>query len=79
MSFQNFINIIVNSFGYVFNMIQSTINNLLNNNFIKFIIYIILLEFIIFLFGGLLNLIFNIFSMKKEFGKNKTNSNTDIE
>ena len=27
----------------------------------------------------LLSFIFNIFSMKKESGKNKTNSNTDIE
>lgn len=79
MSFQNFLNSIIVAFGYVFSSIQNTITNLLNNNFIKFIIYLILLEFIIFLFGGLLSFIFNIFSMKKESGKNKTNSNTDIE
>lgn len=79
MSFQNFLNSIIVAFSYVFSTIQNTITNFLNNNFIKFIIYLIILEFIIFLFGELLSFIFNIFSMKKESGKNKTNSNTDIE
>ena len=79
MSFENFINSIFNSFLNVFNLIKNLFGPVVQNNFIKLIIYVILIFLFIDFLEEIFKLIKNIFAMKKQASKNKQNSNTDIE
>lgn len=79
MSFENFINSIFNSFLNVFNLIKSLFGTVIQNNFIKLIVYIVLIYLFIDFLEEIFKFIKNIFSMKKQVSKNKQNSNTDIE
>ena len=79
MKFNTFLNNIFSSFNEVFNNITNLFNLVLENNFIKLIIFITLIYLIIRIFTYFLDLVFNILSQKKESGKNKVKSNSDIE
>ncbi len=79
MSFENFINSIFNCFFNVFNLIKNLFGPVVQNNFIKLIIYVILIFLFIDFLEEIFKLIKNIFAMKKQASKNKQNSNTDIE
>lgn len=79
MEFSIFIEKIFTSFSSTFNLLKNIIEIIFKNNFIKLIVYMVILYFVIEILGNLLSLIKNVFSMKKAEGKNKVNSNTDIE
>ncbi len=79
MSFENFINSIFSCFLNVFNLIKNLFGPVIQNNFIKLIIYVILFFLFIDFLEEIFKLIKNIFAMKKQASKNKQNSNTDIE
>ena len=80
MTFEQFINIIISSFNSVFNLITSLFGQVINNNFVKLIIYIVLLLIIVDFIDEIIKFILNIFSQKKNLSKSKTTNNkTDIE
>lgn len=79
MSFEDFINSIFSCFLNVFNLIKNLFGPVTQNNFIKLIIYVILIFLFIDFLEEIFKLIKNIFAMKKQDSKNKQNSNTDIE
>lgn len=79
MSFENFINSIFSCFLNVFNLIKNLFGPVIQNNFIKLIIYVVLFFLFIDFLEEIFKLIKNIFAMKKQASKNKQNSNTDIE
>ena len=64
MSFQNFINSIMASFNSTLSHITSYINSLLNDNFIKFIIFLGLFIFVIELLCIIIKFIYTIFRSK---------------
>ena len=66
MSFQQFLNSIMNSFNTVFSHIISYIELLLQNNFIKFIIFLSLLFFIIWILENILKIVYTIFNIKHD-------------
>ena len=80
MTFQEFINSIMNSFNSVFELITNLIDPILQNNFIKLIIFILLIFLGIEFINKIISTILNIFSQKKSISKEKSsNKNTDIE
>lgn len=79
MTFQAYLNNITNVINKFINILAKTYNSIFDNYLFKTILFIIILYLIIEYFGEILAFIRNIFSMKKEAGKNKVNSNTDIE
>lgn len=80
MSFSTFFSKIINCFNVTLSKLTSLAGIILENNFIKFIIYLTLLYIIIEFIDSIIGIILNIFSMKKASDKNKsTNNNTDIE
>ena len=79
MQFSEFINTIVNSFVSVLNFIINIFDQIISNNWIKLIIFIALVYFVIDFFGEIIDLILNIFSMRKANSKQKTATKTDIE
>lgn len=79
MKFRDFIQVIFNSFNIVLNNIAKLFDPILSNNFIKLIIYIVIICLIIGWVGDLFDLIHNVVSQKKEAGKNKVSSTKDIE
>lgn len=79
MEYKNFLNVITSSTNNIFTAFKNIFSYLLNNNFFKTIIFIILIYFIIENFEEIIKVIKNIFSMKKESAKNKVNNSNDIE
>lgn len=79
MSFETFINSIFNCLNNFLNGFTKMFNIMIQNNFVKLIIYIALFIFAIELLFHIIDFIHNIFSMKKEAAKNKEKSKTDIE
>lgn len=79
MTFQKYLNNITNIINKLINILGKIYSSLLNNYVFKTIIFIVIIFLIIEYFNEILSFIRNIFSMKKEAGKNKVNSNTDIE
>lgn len=79
MNYNTFIDIIISCFTSFFNQFKNLFNIIIQNNFIKTIIFIAIIYLVIEYFGEILSFIKNIFSVKKEAGKNKVSSNTDIE
>ncbi len=79
MTFTDFINSIINSFLNVFNFIISIFDLIISNNWIKLIIFITLVYFVIDFFSEIIDLIFNIFSMKKANSKQKTTTKTNLD
>ncbi len=79
MTFSNFLQIIFNSFTNLLNLVSNFFDDLLENNFIKLIIFIALFFVIIDLLGKLISLIINITSRKKKASDNKQLNTTDIE
>lgn len=77
MNFNSFLIIIINCFTNFYNFFVSVFNLIINNNFIKLILFLILFYILIDYFGEILGLIRNIFSIKKENVKNKDKK--DIE
>lgn len=73
MTFEVFINNIINAFNTVFPHIAYYINSLINNNFIKLIIYLSLSAFLINLVFSILKIIYGILNRKhdKEVRENK--------
>lgn len=78
MNFDSFLIIIINCFTNFYNFFVSVFNLIINNNFIKLILFLILFYLLIDYFGEILGFIRNIFSIKKENIK-KNNNKTDIE
>lgn len=66
MDFQTFVNSIINAFNTVFPHISSYINTLIDNNFIKFIIYLSLSSFLISLLFAILKIIYGILNRKHD-------------
>lgn len=79
MSFENFFGIIISSFNNFLNLISNFFTSIINNNFIKLIIFIVIFTFVISFLFKIINTIFNITSVKKPEGKNKVKNNSDIE
>ncbi len=80
MTFQTFINNIINCYNSFFGFITSIINPILNNNFVKLIIFVVLIYLGVEFIDKIIATILNIFSQKKSLSKEKTtNKNTDIE
>ena len=80
MTFQEFTNNLFNCFISVFNNITSLFSVIIQNNYIKFTIFIILLFLGIDFMFKIIDIILNIFSQKKSASKEKkTNTSTDIE
>ena len=65
MSFNNFLNSIINCFNNVFPNITKHINTILNNNFLKCCVYISLLLFIISLVTEIIKLIFYVIGINR--------------
>ena len=80
MTFETFLNNIINNFNTVFYHIINFIELVLDNNFIKFIIFLGLFIFVINLLCHVINIIYTILNNKhdKESLKNLFNS-TDKE
>ena len=66
MTFSEFVTKIFTFFNTVFTNLISYIEILLENNFIKFIIYLSLLSFIITLFTIIIRMIYNILNYKHD-------------
>ena len=66
MTFEVFINNIINAFNTVFPHISTYINTLIDNNFIKFIIYLSLSSFLISLVFSILKIIYLILNNKHD-------------
>lgn len=79
MTFREFIEIIINSFNVVLANISKLFEPIMENNFIKLIIYIVIIWLIFDWLGDLIDLVRNIISQKKEAGKNKVSSTRDLE
>lgn len=79
MNFEQFINSLINAFNNTFTNLTKIFEIVMQNNYIKLIIFIVLFYLFIEFADQIFILIKNIFSMKKAAGKNKQNSNTDIE
>ena len=80
MNFESFINSIIYCFNATFSGIIGLFNYIIQNNFIKLIIFIAIIYLIIEYLDEIINLILNIFSQKKSISKTKeSNKNTDIE
>lgn len=80
MSFSSFISSISSAFNSTFNGIINLIDPILQNNFIKLIIFLVLIYLGIEFLDKIIGIILNIFSQKKSVSKEKsTNKNTDIE
>lgn len=78
MNFSEFIDIIINNFNQFLQLVSTFFDDLMENNFIKLILFIAILYFVIYMLSEIINLIKKIFSTKKEASKNKK-SKTDIE
>lgn len=74
MNFQEFLNIIITSFNNFLSLVSNIFGKIINDNFVKFFIFLILLYFAINLLFKIVKLIFNIFSSKKENKKEKEKS-----
>lgn len=79
MTYSTFLNNIRIVFTNLLNLLSNVISALLNNYIFKFIIHISIFLFVIFVLYKTIDVIKNIFSMKKESSKQKTKSNSDIE
>lgn len=79
MVFNEFLDIIIRSFNNFLNCVSKFVSIILENNFIKLILFIIILEFIVVLFGQIINIIKHLFSINKEANKNKVKNSNDIE
>lgn len=79
MAFSEFITIIINSFNSFLNFLINIYDKIISNNWFKLIIFISIIYFVVNFFGEIIELIFNILSMKKANSKQKTSSKTDIE
>ena len=79
MSFQQFINIINNSFIDFLNFIRTVIPDLLDNYFVKLIVYIGIYSIIIFLICFIIGLIYSLFENEKTrlFWENLSYGNYD--
>ena len=81
MSFQQFLNSIMSSFNTVFSHIIKYIELLLQNNFIKFIVFLSLVFFIIWIIESIINMIYLILNHnhdKKEIIKILGTKNDEI-
>lgn len=79
MTFQEYVNNITNVMNKIISLISKVYSVLINNYIFRSIIFLIIIYLVIEYFGEILSFIKNIFSVKKEAGKNKVNSNSDIE
>lgn len=79
MSFSSFLDIIINSFNQLLKLLSTFFNSIIENPFVKLIIFIIIIYFIIYLLNKIIELIINIFTRKQEASKNKVKSTTEIE
>lgn len=79
MSFQDFLLSIINCFNNIFKNLTNIIEIIMNNNFIKLIIYLTILYVVINYLFKIISTIFNITSKKVALAKNKQSSSTDIE
>lgn len=66
MSFESFVNSIINAFNTVFSHIVTYIQIFLNNNFIKFIIFLGLFGFIINFLFSIIKIIYEILNNKHD-------------
>lgn len=66
MSFQRFISSITECFNTVFSHIIIYIDMIIQNNFIKFIIYLSLVFFIIWIAENILKIVYTIFNIKHD-------------
>ena len=79
MTFREFIESIINSFNIVFTNITKLFEPIIENNFVKLIIYIVIICLIFDCLVDLIDLVRNIISQKKEAAKNKVSSTRDLE
>lgn len=79
MTFQEYVNNITNVMNKIISLISKVYSVLIDNYIFRSIIFLIIIYLVIEYFGEILSFIKNIFSVKKEAGKNKVNSNSDIE
>ena len=49
MSFSSFLDIIINSFNQLLNLLSTFFNSIIENNFVKLIIFIVIIYFIVYL------------------------------
>ena len=77
MNFSSFLDIIIKSFNQLLNLLSTFFNSIIENNFVKLILFIVILYFIIYILNKIITMIINIFTRKKEESKNKTNK--DVE
>lgn len=73
MTFETFVNSIINAFNTVFPHITSYINALIDNNFIKLIIYLSLSAFVINILFAILKIIYGILNRKHDREMKKSN------
>ena len=66
MSFQQFISSITECFNTVFSHIIIYIDMIIQNNFIKFIIFLSLVFFIIWIAENILKIVYTIFNIKHD-------------
>ena len=66
MSFQQFLNSITECFNTVFSHIIIYIDMIIQNNFIKFIIFLSLVFFIIWIAENILKIVYTIFNIKHD-------------
>lgn len=78
MNFSAFLDIIINSFNQLLNLLSTFFNSIIENNFVKLIIFIFIIYFIVYLLNKILGLVLNLFNRKEE-PKNKVKSKNDIE
>ena len=74
MLFSEFINKLINCFNNALKLVSNIISIIINNNFIKLIIYTAVMYFIFYLFSELINIIINLFKNHKN-----ENDNSKVE
>lgn len=71
MNYNQFLEKIFGGFNIILNFVSSTLETLMNNNFFKTIIYIVIFYFLITVISKVIDLIFNITKIKKNKKDNK--------
>lgn len=79
MSFSNFLDIIINSFNNFINKILILINELLKDNLVKFIVFLGITYFVLYVLFNIFKVIGNIFNVNKDIEDPKKGNKKEIE
>lgn len=79
MTYEQFLDIVFGPINKIISLLGNILNGLMNNYIFITILYIIIFIFLIDNIDEIIKIIKNIFTRKKESGKNKEKNKTNIE